>query len=169
MTIGIGIAFIVWSMAAYLQFVENYYVYKTLEEDLIDYESQAEFFYSFFFIMTTISTVGYGSHVVSGFGRITLMIFTAVVVFKIPDQCARLVQLVNSKSVYAGRSYKPIKGVSHIVLIGTVSHTSLINFLEEYFHQDHGKQTRHCILMRPNRPDPNTEMILMKPKYVSTL
>ena len=71
--------------------------------------------------------------------------------------------------MYAGRTYKTIKGVPHIVLIGTVSQTSLINFLEEYFHKDHGEQLRHCVLMRPNRPDPNTEMILMKPKYASSL
>jgi potassium large conductance calcium-activated channel subfamily M alpha protein 1 len=59
--------------------------------------------------------------------------------------------------------------VPHIVLIGAVSQSSLTNFLEEYFHEDHGNKVRHCVLMRPNRPDPNTEMILMKPKFVSTL
>lgn len=155
-------------MAAFLQFIENDYVYSDVNK-FYDKGSQKEFFYSFFFTMTTVSTVGYGSHVMSPFGRITLMIFIALVVFRIPDQSTRLVQLINSKSVYASRSYKTIKGVPHIVLIGTVSQTALTNFLEEYFHEDHGKKIRHCVLMRPTRPDPNTELILMKPEFISTL
>ena len=55
------------------------------------------------------------------------------------------------------------------MLIGTVSQTSLKNFLEEYFHPDHGDHPRHCVLMMAARPDPATEIILMKPNFVTTL
>jgi hypothetical protein len=75
-SIVIKIVFINWVMAAFIQFVENDYQYA-----LSQYENQAEFFDSYFFIMTTVSTVGYGSSVVSPLGRITILIFIAIVVF----------------------------------------------------------------------------------------
>jgi hypothetical protein len=167
-SIVIKIFIINWIMAAFIQFIENYEIYSnaTTEAQLL---TQKNFIFNYYFIMTTVSTVGYGSSVKSAAGRISLTVFIAIVVYLIPSECSRLVELINSKSVYASRSYKTIKGVPHIVLIGTVSQTSLTNFLEEYFHEDHGNKIRHCILMRANRPDPNTELILMKPKFISTL
>lgn len=68
----------------------------------------------------------------------------------VPDQCSKLISLVNSKSVYAMNSYKRIDKVNYIVLIGNVQPTSLENFMDEYFHQDHNENddvTRHCVLM----------------------
>ena len=70
-------------------------------------------------------------------GRISIIFFISAVIVIVPDQCSRLVHLINSKSVYARRKYKKIDKVPFIVLIGTVSPTSLTNFLEEYFHADH--------------------------------
>ena len=59
-----------------------------------------------------------------------------------------------------------------IVLIGNVSPTSLTNFLEEYFHKDHGEDiTRHCVLMQPYGPEkvPDLHLILNKSKYIHNL
>jgi hypothetical protein len=44
-----------------------------------------------------------------------------------------------------------------------------MNFLEEYFHPDHGEYPRHCVLMMPSRPDPATEIILGKANFSTTL
>jgi hypothetical protein len=119
--------------------------------------------------MTTISTVGYGSEVYGEVGKICMVMFISVVIVYVPEECSRLMDLVNSKSVYARRSYKTINQIEHIVLIGTVSQTSLMNFLEEYFHEDHGEYPRHCVLMMPTRPDQATEIILMRPNFATTL
>lgn len=78
-------------------------------------------------------------------------------------------QLANSKSYYARAEYDIIKDVPHIVLIGSVTTTSLSNFLEEYQHEDHDAGQRHCVLMMPTRPDPQTELIMMKPRFMTTL
>ena len=91
-----------------------------------------DIYYQFYFTFTTISTVGYGSHVNSSGGRISIIGFILTVVVRLPDQCTRLVQLANSKSYYARAEYDIIKDVPHIVLIGSVTTTSLSNFLEEY-------------------------------------
>ena len=82
--------------------------------------------------------------------------------------------MINSKSVYARRKYKKIDKVPFIVLIGTVSPTSLTNFLEEYFHTDHIQDeevTRHCVLMQPYGPEkiPDLHLILNKSKYLINL
>lgn len=69
--------------------------------------------------------------------------------------------IVSSKSIYARRRYKSIDKVPHIVILGSVSHIALFNFLEEYLHEDHGDFNRHCVLMQPCRPDPNIELALM--------
>jgi len=123
-------------------------------------------------MMTTLSTVGYGSSIVSPVGRISIIIFLVIVVTSVPDQCQRLVHLINSKSVYARHKYKKIDKVPFIVLIGTVSPNSLTNFLEEYFHADHGEDiTRHCVLMQPYGPEknPDLHLILNKSKYLVNL
>jgi hypothetical protein len=60
--------------------------------------------------------------------------------------------------------------VPFIVLIGRVQATSLSNFLEEYFHDDHydDDRTIHCVLMQPYGPEKNPDMqvILQKNKYM---
>ena len=62
---------------------------------------QLSFFDSYFFIMTTISLVGYGSAISSSFGKILILIFICIICVVIPDLCSRLVELINSKSIYA--------------------------------------------------------------------
>lgn len=79
----------------------------------------------------------------------------------VPDQCSKLITLVNSKSVYAMNSYKKIDKVDYIVLIGNVQPSSLSNFLDEYFHKDHNENddvTRHCVLMQPFGPEKVPEL-----------
>ena len=164
LSIVLTIVLMAWVMAFFMQFVENEYNYVRGRYDLL---MRGHDFY--FFMMTSISMVGYGSQIISPIGRISIIIFNSLACVVLPDQCSILVQLVNSRSRYARKTYKSIENVSHIVLIGTVSHGSLLNFLEEYFHVDHGEFMRHCILMQPNRPDPDTELTMSKPKYVTTL
>ena len=115
--------------------------------------------------------MGFGSSFGSVEGRIFIVIFFGALVVVIPELSSRLIDLLNSKSKYARIDYANYNSVNieHIVLIGTVPQTSLKNFLEEYFHADHGDRTRHCVLMMPTRPDTNTELILMKPQFISTL
>jgi hypothetical protein len=129
-------------------------------------------FTTFFFMMTTLSLVGYGSDIQSPPGRVSIIFFIALVIAIVPDQCSRLVHLINSKSVYAMKDYKKIDKVPFIVLIGAVVPTSLINFLEEYFHKDHNEDedyTRHCVLMQPYGPEQIPELHMIVNKYIVNL
>ena len=53
------------------------------------------------------------------------------------------------------------------MLLGTVSLSSIKNFLGEYFHLDHGVSLKHCVIMTPTSPDPNLELWLIKQYYAS--
>lgn len=64
----------------FLQHIENKYNY-----DLGIYDSMYDIYYQFYFTFTTISTVGYGSHVNSSGGRISIIGFILTVVVRLPD------------------------------------------------------------------------------------
>jgi len=137
-------------MAGFVQFVENQANPFNDEvlclEDGICYNKYHD---TFFFIMITISVIGYNSNVVSDEGRVAIILFIAIVMIFIPNKSSKLVSLISSKSMYARRKYKAIDKVPHIVLIGAISQTALFNFLEEFFHEDHGNYNRHCVVMMP--------------------
>ncbi|CDW84459.1 cation channel family protein [Stylonychia lemnae] len=160
----IGALTLVIGFSGYIQLIEN-------RDDLIsgDLTHYQSFFDTLFFIMTTISIVGYYSPVQSFEGKISIILLMAIVVIVIPSQSSKMIQLISSKSVYARRQYKSIDKIPHIVLIGSVSQITLFNFLEEYFHQDHGQHGRHCVIMMPQRPDPTFEMELMQSKYATSV
>jgi len=42
---------------------------------------------------------------------------------------------------------------------------SLMNFLREYFHPDHGDSLKHCVLLIPDTPDPQLEIWLSKEAF----
>ena len=118
LTIVLNLIFLSISMACYVQFVENLHLFTN--EDTSKRGLMEFIFYEFFFIMTTASTIGYGSSIESDAGRIPLMLFIPFVFVYVPNSCGRLLDLINSKSVYARASYKTAKGIDFIVLIGSV-------------------------------------------------
>jgi len=147
-----------------LQHVENQYLYEN-ELEIIN----ASFFDNFFFVATTVSIVGYGSDIMATQSKIIVILIIVIVWAPLPENVSRFVALLNSKSRYAKLVYPVLKDVPHVILIGSVSISSLENFLEEYLHVDHDDGIRHCILLMPKRPDPATELLLMKPKYMQSL
>lgn len=75
--------------------------------------------------------------------------------------------MISKRSFYADYKYKLISKVPHVVLIGSVSIKNAVNFFEEYFHADHGNITRHCVIIKPSRPDKKMESLLQNTKYLS--
>jgi hypothetical protein len=119
-----------------VQFIENHYRYvegiasgNAVNEDnvvaLYDLMVSFNFFQSFYFIMTTISVVGYGSSISSLQGKVALIIIIIIIIVTIPEKASELVTLLNSKSKFALAQYDYVKNVPHIVLIGTLSMHSL--------------------------------------------
>jgi hypothetical protein len=145
-----------------LQHIENAYLYKNNIS-----MSNASFFDYLFFNLITLSMVGYGSSLEAIQSKLLIVVIICGINGQLPGQISRFSTLFNTKSRYAKLEYSKLKDVPHIILIGSVNINSLRNFLDEYLHEDHEDGIRHCILMMPQRPDPATELMMMKPEYIN--
>lgn len=147
-----------------LQHIENEYLFKS---DIP--MTYASFFDYLFFSLTTLSMVGYGSSLKAIQSKLLIVLMISAINLVLPQQVSRFSTLINSKSKYAKLEYSKLKDVPHVILIGSVTLSSLNNFLEEFLHEDHESGVRHCILLMPHRPDPATELLMMRPKYINSL
>ncbi len=103
--------------------------------------------------MTTVSTIGYGSSVFTVVGRLFVIIMMIVLLSRIPSQGGQLMHLLSRQSVYSRQKYKIIDNIKHLVITGNVTFISLLDLLNEMFHDDHGLNEKHAVLLLPTRPD----------------
>ena len=97
-----------------------------------------QFHYFIYWVMTTISTIGYDNPFESVMSRILIIILVTFSFLYVPYQSGELIRHMSSKSYYARRSYKASDAIPHIVIMGTISTIAAENFFKELFHQDHG-------------------------------
>ena len=142
--------FLVLFAACYISLVETEQYFPDHDPD-----NNFNFHNSAFFILTSISIIGYGSYVVTVEGRVFLIFFLGLTFATIPGKSSEIVRLLGSRSFYQNRDYKKVPSIPHIVLIGQVSQSALFNFLQEYFHEDHKDYLRHCVVLKDGTPDPN--------------
>ena len=140
-------------------------------DDLTDtdafYDNSHKFHHEFFFIMTTVSIIGYSGPIPETGPRITVIFVIIWAIGVIPSRAGDIVNIISKRSKYADYKYKLITRVPHIVLIGNVSTKNAKNFFDEYFHPDHGNIIRHCVIVKATRPDKKMEYMLDSSKYIS--
>ena len=61
---------------------------------------------------------------------------------------------------YARATYKIRDGIKFILICGNISVLTLSVLLKEYFHEDHGKEEKHCLILMPQNPDNDMEELL---------
>ena len=115
---------------------------------------------TFFFIMTTVSTMGFYSSVSSVLGRILIIGIILLSLIQIPAKSKELMNLLSNKSVYSRISYKKLDKVNYILITGNISYYSVYDLLREYFHPDHGENEKHALILMPQRPDSNMKSLL---------
>ena len=115
---------------------------------------------TFFFIVTLLATIGYTSNIRSVLGKIIVSI---VIIF----QCGILIFFISTiisifylKSPYSRKSYKLLDNVEFIIVTGNISIGSITILLQEYFHEDHGKNLKHLLILLPHPPDSDMEQLL---------
>jgi hypothetical protein len=90
-----------------------------------------------YFIVTTISTVGYGDiSPDTTIGRVTISICIFIFISVTSYKINLLVTLMNSTSKYK-RPYHSVNIIPHIIVTGELDYESVNRFLGEYFHPDH--------------------------------
>lgn len=95
---------------------------------------------TFYYIIVTLTTVGYGDYYpITPAGRLfVVFIIVYVIVYLIPTHTTELLRLMGLKSFYAREFYLSNNEIEHIVITGEVVIQALKNFSEELFHPDHG-------------------------------
>lgn len=102
---------------------------------------------SFYFIIVTLMTVGYGDiNPTTELGQVmSIMVIGATIVI-VPQQTTELLRLISMQSKYRRIDYKGAD-VQHVVVTGYIGINAIKNFCEELFHDDHGQLSAHAVLI----------------------
>ena len=132
-------------------------------------EQKFEFHTFMYFIVVTITTVGYGDiscRTTPGRFAIMCMIFTGVGL--IPQMTTRLIETSARQSVYARANFHP-KGKasthSHVVICGELGSLALSEFFAELFHEDHENLNLHAVVLCQNSPSHEMGLLMRDPVY----
>ncbi len=124
-----------------------------------------------YYIWVTIATVGYGDiSPVTTLGRIAAMAMIGFAIISVPKMTNTLIEKMSLQSVYARAVYTPKSRTSrHIVICGDLSSTSLTDFFEELFHEDHDNADLNAVILLPIPPSVEIILMLRDPKYFLSL
>jgi hypothetical protein len=119
-----------------------------------------------YFIIVTISTVGYGDIAAqSDEGRLMVMCLICSAIIYIPQATNNIVVMMQSKSVYRRRVYKPIPSRPYVLVCGSMDVVGARAFLTELFHEDHGNVDLNAVLLCEKAPNANMENLLLSGEY----
>jgi hypothetical protein len=126
---------------------------------------RTQYHHYIYFTVVTMSTVGYGDIIpITIIAKIIVMLLIIAILVVIPKQTNDLVQLLGLESEYAKKKYKARNDIPHIIITGNVTLVSLKSFCQELFHPDHGKQTKHAVIINNELPNREMEKFLNEPE-----
>ena len=123
----------------------------------------------FYFIVVSISTVGYGDiNPTTTLSRTVVILMIVIAAILIPIQVKELTQLLSSNSLFR-EAYKPQPLEDHVVLFGHVNdRRKLERFCKEFFHADRvspGTPQFHLVILSPEDPTEEVRSVLVSPNY----
>jgi hypothetical protein len=109
-----------------------------------------------YFILITISLVGYGSDANSSiYSKGLIVVLISIALFTLPGQFTDIEHLVNSRSQF-NNSYKPSSGENHVIVCGHVNDRQKLRaFLQEFLHPDRMFSNAvlfHVVILHPGEP-----------------
>lgn len=119
---------------------------------------------SFYFVMVTLSTVGYGDiNPTTSQGQVISLIFLFITMIYIPTQTSELLRLVSIKSKFRTAVY-PGSESNHVVVTGHVGVNAIQNFCDELFHEEHNNsgQQMNAVLVQDHDPIPEIDIFVQK-------
>jgi hypothetical protein len=126
------------------------------------------FFDSIFFIVVTISTVGYGDvtpdHVA---GKIVALVAIGVAVVVVPVELAELSTLLSQNEQYKKNALSRTKRSNrkeHVLVLGDLSHDFVVSFMREVNLTRLSNRLK-IVLMAPNDPSPELVEKLQEPIF----
>jgi len=125
------------------------------------------YFDAFYFIIVTVSTVGYGDISPSTtYSRSVVLLFIVASLVVIPMQVNKLQVLLSMRSPYRS-PYRAHSQESHIILCGHVNDKSkLEQFFKEFFHPDRAFSSApefHAVVLSPLEPTEEVRNLIFSP------
>merc|ERR1719158_1725757 len=115
-----------------------------------------------YFLMVTMSTVGYGD-ITCGteVGRVFQLMFLAVGLMLFAGVLPEILELLGQRSKWMG-SYSGVKGRRHIVVCGNITFESVSVFLKDFLHEDRDDVDVDVVFLHRAEPDLEFEGLLKR-------
>lgn len=120
------------------------------------------FFDCLYFLVVTMSTVGFGDiSAITYFGRIFMIIFISIGLGMFATYIPAILEYLGSHTVYHG-SYKLSEGRRHIILCGYITKGSVETFLRDFLHKDRSNVAVNVVIMGNFLPDAEMQSLVKK-------
>ena len=122
---------------------------------------RTQFHHYFYFIVVSLTTVGYGEIIPESIlGKAMIVFLVIVILVVVPDQTSELINLSNAQTIYERKRYLSSPDISFVVLIGDIELEALKGFCTEYFNRKQGNPFKHIVILINKFPDKQTELFL---------
>jgi len=120
-----------------------------------------------YFAWIETATVGYGDiNPLSEPSRIAVMFFIGLSLVIVPKLSNELMDKMSHYSIYQRQWYLPKPRSKHVLICGDLSSTSLLEFFQELFHEDHDVGNMVALVLQPMPPSPSMREIMNHPEFV---
>ncbi|KAL5284916.1 KCNMA1 family protein [Megaselia abdita] len=115
-----------------------------------------------YFLIVTMSTVGYGDvYCETVLGRTFLVFFLLVGLAMFASSIPEIIELVGSGNKYGGE-LKREQGKRHIVVCGHITYESVSHFLKDFLHEDREDVDVEVVFLHRKEPDLELEGLLKR-------
>ena len=120
-----------------------------------------------YFLMVTVSTVGYGDMSPQTVpGRLSIIIMIAVFLLQIPVITNKLAEAFSQFSYYERAVYKSKRsGGGHVIICGSANERPILEFMQELFHPDHRNPSLNVVILAQGSPSKATLRLLNSVKF----
>ncbi|XP_076854751.1 calcium-activated potassium channel subunit alpha-1-like [Brachyhypopomus gauderio] len=115
------------------------------------------YFECVYFLVVTISTVGYGDVQISTtFGRFFIIVFISTALGMFASYVPEVIEIIANRKRFEG-SYRNTSGVTHVVVCGHITLNTASAFMKEFLHEDRGDVVVHVLFLGSFHPDQELE------------
>jgi voltage-gated potassium channel Kch len=120
-----------------------------------------------YFAWIETATVGYGDiNPLSEQARLAVMFFIGLSLVVVPKLSNELMDKLALYSIYQRLWYVPKPRSKHVLICGDLTSTSLLEFFQELFHEDHDVGNMVALVLQPTPPSPAMREIMSHPEFL---